>query len=235
MNFTYAILLLFSFFFPLVLSFDRKVQFYKKWKFLFPSIISVALVYILFDIFLTYRGVWGFNSNYLVSFSWLGLPLEEYLFFIIIPYSSIFIHECICVYYPKVKLNNQLTKTITSALLISALIVVLTHVDKTYTTYAFIKIIVLLSLSFFDKTEIMNRFYITFFVILIPFTLINGVLTGSIINDPVVWYNDEEILGLRIFTIPIEDSLYAFSLIGFGLLLRMKLVSVFTKQNQKVQ
>ncbi|GIR49788.1 MAG: hypothetical protein CM15mP58_18850 [Burkholderiaceae bacterium] len=50
-----------------------------------------------------------------------------------------------------------------------------------------------------------------FLVMLIPFFIVNGVLTGSWIVDQVVWYNDTENLGLRISTIPIEDGIYAYS------------------------
>ena len=48
---------------------------------------------------------------------------------------------------------------------------------------------------------------------LIPFFIINGILTGSFIENEVVWYNNDENLGIRLFTIPIEDSIYAFTLI----------------------
>ena len=40
-----------------------------------------------------------------------------------------------------------------------------------------------------------------------------GILTGSIIREPVVWYNDLENLGIRLFTIPIEDIGYAFNML----------------------
>ena len=39
------------------------------------------------------------------------------------------------------------------------------------------------------------------------------MLTGSWIENEVVWYNNQENLGFRLMTIPIEDSVYAFTLI----------------------
>ena len=48
---------------------------------------------------------------------------------------------------------------------------------------------------------------------MIPFFLVNGILTGSFIQDEIVWYNNTANLGLRIGTIPIEDFFYAMLLL----------------------
>lgn len=57
---------------------------------------------------------------------------------------------------------------------------------------------------------------------LIPFFIVNGVLTGTGIEGNIVWYNDEQNLGIRLLTIPVEDSAYAFSLILMNLVLFYK-------------
>ena len=43
--------------------------------------------------------------------------------------------------------------------------------------------------------------------------VVNGVLTGSGIEDQVVWYDNTENLGFRLGTVPIEDSMYALSML----------------------
>lgn len=59
----------------------------------------------------------------------------------------------------------------------------------------------------------LRRFYPVFFLLILPFLLVNGILTGTFIDGEVVWYNAGENLGSRIFTIPVEDFFYAFFMI----------------------
>ncbi len=228
----YSILLISSISVPLMLSFDKKLQFYKRWKIVLPSITIVAIFYIIFDVYLTELGVWGFNYRYIQNIFILNLPIEECLFFFVIPYASIFLHASFVLYFPKILLNNVFTKLISTLLIIVSILLIILYFDRIYTVYAFSLLIIALIISFFDKTRNLNKFYITFLIILIPFLLVNSVLTGSFIPQEVVWYNNTENIGIRIFTIPVEDFAYGFSLILFNLLLISKL-DIFTKRNLK--
>jgi lycopene cyclase domain-containing protein len=219
----YSILLLCSIIVPFALSFDKKLRFYKQWKYLMTSILIIALFYITFDIYFTKLGVWGFNSRYHSSIVFYKLPLEEWLFFIVIPYASIFLHDSIVLYFNKVHTSNTLAKCISVGLIVISILLVVFNFEKAYTTYIFSLLVVVLIVSFFDKTHVINSFYCTFLVILIPFVIVNAILTGSLIDEPIVWYNNHENLGIRFLTIPVEDFGYAFSLILFNLLLRNKL------------
>lgn len=221
----YSTLLFFSILVPIALSFDKKLQFYKRWKYLFPSIFVVAFIYIAFDILFTKLGIWGFNPQYHLNKLLLGLPMEEWLFFLIIPYASIFLHESLVLYFPDFKLKNSVSKILSAIVIICLLIVLFFNFDKAYTVYIFSSVIIAISLSFFDKSEVINSYYLTFLVILFPFIVVNAILTGSFIDQEVVWYNNSENLGIRFLTIPIEDFGYAFSLVLFNLLLIAKLKS----------
>lgn len=221
----YMILLLGSIAVPIALSFDKKLQFYRKWNTVFPAIFIVAAIFIAFDVLLTHWGVWGFNERYHSSLKIFGLPLEEWMFFIIIPYASIFLHEAFILYFPKIRLSKRNTNMLTTLIIIVLLLVLLRNTDKIYTLYISSFTLLVLGLSFFDRSENLAHFYVTFLIILIPFLMVNAVLTGSFIESEVVWYNNYENLGIRVFTIPIEDFAYAFSM----LLLNLQIIQ-FLKQ-----
>ena len=225
----YFILLTASGAVPLLLSFDKQLQFYKQWKYVFPSILLVALVYIVFDVNFTNQGIWGFNPEYLSGIYLFALPLEEILFFVIIPYASIFLHESIREYFPKLEIPKSLNKGLLIALILVNLLIAVFNADKSYTFYISLKLAIALLLVLLLKSRITRSFFITFGVILVPFLIVNGILTGSFIEGEVVWYNNTENLGVRIFTIPIEDFAYAFSMILYNLLLIEQLKKIVAK------
>jgi len=62
-EYTYVTLLLISIIGPLMLSFDKKVAFYKEWKYLYIPVFFVSLAYIVWDILFTRMGP-GITRNY---------------------------------------------------------------------------------------------------------------------------------------------------------------------------
>jgi lycopene cyclase domain-containing protein len=224
--FLYFILLIASLAIPFALSFDKKLHFYKQWKFTLPAIFIVAIFYIICDIYFTSIGVWGFNPRYHTNINIFRLPIEEWLFFIVVPYASIFLHDAFILYFPKLKLSSKISSILSSLIICSLIIIILLNLQKAYTVYIFSSMILVLVISFYDKQLVINQFYVTFLLILVPFLIVNAILTGSFIESEVVWYNNSENLAIRFLTIPIEDFGYAFSLILFGLLLRNKIKSI---------
>ena len=221
----YTIILIASISIPFILSFDKKLQFYKQWKYLIPSIVIIAVFYIVGDIYFTKTGVWGFNKNYLSSVFLFKLPIEEWLFFLAIPYASIFLHDVLYLYFPAFQVTDKTARVLTLLFIVLSVVVLLLNLDKAYTVYIFTVFIVVLLISFFDKSHTISRFYCTFLVILIPFVLVNGVLTGAFTAEPVVWYDHTENLNLRFITIPIEDFMYGFTMLLSAIMLRNRLKS----------
>jgi len=209
-----------SLLFPLLFSFHPKANFSKKWKYLWPAILFPAIFFIAWDEWFVQMGIWGFNERYITGIYLLHLPLEEILFFISIPYACVFIYEAVGHFFPyEVVPNNG--QRITWLLIPGLLLTGLVKYDLWYTvTTSLFMAAFLLFLSVLVKPAFMGRFYFAYFFILIPFFLLNGILTGTGLPEPVVWYNDHENLGIRLFTIPFEDTFY-------GMLLILMNVSIF--------
>ena len=110
MTWLYAVIDVASISLPLLFSFHPKIQFYKRWPVVLPAIISMTVLYVAWDIVFTEQGVWGFNSRYLLGPEMGGLPIEEILFFICIPYASVFTHYTLSKLNPSISLNKKQTK-----------------------------------------------------------------------------------------------------------------------------
>lgn len=221
----YLILNLASISIPFIYSFEKKMYFIKWWKQVFLSIAIVAAIFLIWDVIFTYLGVWGFNEQYLVGFDIINLPIEEWLFFICIPYACIFTHYAFQYFLPKVSLSQKVTNVITIIFILVLFAVIISHSDKSYTFYNYSLLILILIYSLISQNEQLRIFYITFLIILVPFFIVNGILTGTYIENPVVWYNNEENLGIRLGTIPIEDIGYAFSMLFLNIILIEKFKS----------
>jgi lycopene cyclase domain-containing protein len=210
---------------PLLFSFDRKVAYFRLWPFLLPSICVTAVIFIPIDIFFTSRGTWGFNPEYHSSLFLAGLPLEEILFFIIIPYCSLFVHYVFIAYLPDKAIGRKLTSIISFVLVVSLLTIGMLSTSRSYICfYSFLTAGIIL-IAWLANNSMLSIFYITFLIIMIPFLIVNGILTGSLLNAEVFWYCSSEISGIKLFSIPVEDALFGFCLI----LLNLLIVEAFRK------
>lgn len=213
---------------PFLYSFHPKLKLYRKWKYIFPSIFIMMLFFIPWDIMFTQKEFWGFNPMYLTGIYIVNLPLEEWLFFICIPYACIFTHYALLYYFPNWKLSEKTTTVISYTLIVVMLILIVLFYDRWYPliNYSYAVILIFLVLNY--RKDLLQQFFLTFLVMLIPFFIVNGILTGSFIEEQVVWYDNTQNLGLRIFTIPVEDSMYAFTMILTPLVLTEYFVKRFS-------
>ena len=207
---------------PFLVSFHPRIALYRHWKALFLAISITLVPFIVWDVYFTDMGYWGFNETYLSGIYYLQLPLEEWLFFICIPYACVFTHVSILELNPKLSLSDRVTKRISLLLFFLFGIVFILNFDKAYTAVDMIFALIVLAVVKKVNPTLLKSFYLTFLFMLIPFFIVNGVLTGTGIEGNIVWYNDEQNLGIRLLTIPVEDSAYAFSLILMNLVLFYK-------------
>lgn len=225
-HFIYLTILAASLIGPLALSFDRKVGFRKKWKYLFPAMVLPAVFYIAWDVYFTSKGIWSFNETCILGkpFYLVNLPIEEVLFFFVVPYCCVFIYECIRVYFRNLK-NKPHDRIILKVLGWALVILGIIFYKKMYTSWTFIlsgsvTLLVLYNKKWFRHFD-PTSFLISYSIILVPFLIVNGFLTSI----PVITYNDAENLGLRISTIPVEDVFYGMLLVMMNVVIYEKLKS----------
>ena len=206
----YAMLHLFAFVPVFLLSFDRKVHFYTSWRFLLPAILIMGGFFIVWDAYKTLVGVWGFNSHYVSGGSLWNMPWEEWMFYLTVPFASLFIYECLNAYFPSDPFQKW-DKPITLGIVVLCFLCALLSFDKAYPSTTFILTggFVLYHWLYVPNTY-RTRFYRAYLVILIPFLLVDGVLTGCFTKEPVVVYNPAEFLNLLIVSVPVEDAVYGF-------------------------
>ena len=221
MKYLYLWLNLGSFIIPFLFSFHPRLQFYKKWKSLGKAILIMMAIFIPWDILFTQNGFWGFNEAYTTGYSFLQLPIEEWLFFICIPYACIFTHYSLLTLFPKLSIPKRAVEVVYVTLVSVLVITLWYYYDRWYTLVNFSYGIIVLGLIYNYRRQLLKTFFLTYLVILIPFFIVNGVLTGTGIEDQVVWYNNAENLGIRMLTIPVEDVIY-----NLGMLLT---VFIFTE------
>lgn len=195
---------------PLLLSFDKRVRYFRSWPYVFIATLIVAIPFVIHDYFFTRSGYWGFNADYLIGITFINLPIEEILFFIIVPFACSFIYAC-ANYYLRNKAYQKIDRVIQLAVLSYLAFFVLSGGEGKYTLSVIVSSTIVLLFWFWDKRA--KHVGVSFVLSLIPFFLMNSVLTGSFIPSPIVWYNENEKVAGRIGTIPFEDLLYAFTMI----------------------
>ena len=194
--------------YPLAQSYEHRLKFLGQWKAIFGATAIMGGIFLAWDELFTAIGVWGFNHRYLLGIYIGELPLEEYNFFLTVPFSCLFIYEVLN-YFVKRDLLGNVHQGFTFFFLLSSLFLGIYFYPRLYTSICFFSLALLLSAQLlFWKKEWMGRFYLAYFTSLIPFLIMNGWLTGSFTDEPIVWYNDMENMGVRIGTVPFEDSFY---------------------------
>ncbi|MCW3980539.1 MAG: lycopene cyclase domain-containing protein, partial [Candidatus Bathyarchaeota archaeon] len=188
--------------FPLVIAFERKrVRYYSKMMSVALSIFSVGLLFICWDILATSRGHWSFNSAYLVGIRFLGLPIEEILFFVTTPFSCLFTYEALA-YFVKDKKALLLDKI---APVVGVAFVLLSFVffNAEYTFLALLS--VGMTILFAPKMVVhlfSSRLYWSYIAVTFAFFFVFNFLLTSL---PIVEYSNLATSGLRVITVPVED------------------------------
>ncbi|MCW3125275.1 MAG: rane protein [Bacteroidetes bacterium] len=204
MRYTYLLLNFFTIIIPVSCSFEHKLHFYHKWKYYLPGMFFTAFLFIVWDYFKTKHGVWSFNDDYIIGIRFFGLPVEEFLFFITVPYACTFIYETVSYFFRR-RIFPDSSRYVLWALSIAAFVgsFFVLHKAYTFSVLLIISFVLPLATVVLQKNKL-DSFIQMYIISLIPMAIVNGFLTAL----PVVIYNNDQNLGVRVGTIPIEDFIY---------------------------
>ena len=197
--------------FPLVFSFEKRwIKFHTKIKPLLVALFLVGIIFVGWDIIATSRGHWSFNPNHVNETRFLGLPIEEILFFVTVPYSCLFVFDSILYFIRDKELffPKKWFFSIIGILIISS---AFGFYNREYTFLAILSVgISILFVSLVNVKLFSSRTYWIYTALTLVLFLIFNYLLTSI---PVVQYSSNAITGFRVTTIPIEDFLFNFSML----------------------
>lgn len=223
MQYTYLLIDFFTVIVCFIFSFHPKIKFHRHFRAFIISSVLVGSVFVVWDMLFTKAGVWWFNEDYLVGLNILNLPIEEILFFICIPFSCVFTYYCLTKFF-NLDWEPQKDKIFVIACSVICAAVSLYFYEQIYTLVTFLTLsLSLIILYFVLKVRWIAKAFTIYLILLPGFLVVNGILTGTGLEQPIVNYNPEDFIGFRVLTIPVEDFFYGFEMILWNLFFFKKL------------
>lgn len=93
MKYEYLLILAAVVLFPAVLSRDPKIGIRHNLKPLALALGITCAFFWVWDVIATARGHWSFNPAYVMGITIVGMPVEEWLFFVVVSFVSVFTWE----------------------------------------------------------------------------------------------------------------------------------------------
>lgn len=222
LQYTYLLINFFTVIVCFIFSFHPKIKFSRHFGAFFSAAFLVGFVFIIWDAWFTRMGVWWFNEKYTLGVKILKLPLEEIMFFFCIPFSCVFTYYCLDQFF---RLNwkpfHEKIFVIVS-MVIGLSIAVYFH-ERIYTFITFLTTSMSMFILYFIlKARWIGKASFVYLILMPGFIGVNGILTGTGIESPIVNYNPQHFMGIRFLTIPLEDTVYGYEMILWNLYLFQK-------------
>ena len=206
---------------PVVLQFNREIKHISQWRVKLLTNGIVMIPYIIWDVLVT-GSHWQFNKTYTFDFRLLGLPIEEWLFFITVPFGCLLVWETL----PDARLSAQLrplrhVRTVLYATLPIGIWVFSTSRQYTGLVLCCFGLVGLADTLLRTNLFLQLKTYLYLAIVAGLILVFNGYLTAR----PVVLYGEAYQSGYRVLTIPVEDFGYGFTLMLFNAMLYEKQVA----------
>jgi len=208
-NFWYLIILIVTATVSIYLIVKKTNNFLVELKYMLPAIIFSGAIFTILNIRFSEAGIISFNYNYLVGKNILYLPIEEWLFLLVISLLSFAIYQQVKIKFDHFEKPNLFLAISLVFIVVFGLVAWFSR-TKPVTFFIFFLLTVYLSYTIFRNRfkQHITKFYIALIISVIPFFLFKGILNSL----PVVLYNNEYNLGIQIYGVPVEDFGYFFLL-----------------------
>ncbi len=209
-NLSYLLLLLIYLVIPVILSFQKSVRFAFRLRYLLPATIFAGAVFVMWDIRFTEMGIWSFNPEYLTGIDVLKIPIEEWLSFLIIPLSSVYIYEWLKIKFEDFEKPNIFLVVSLIVLVVTAALAYF-YRKNLFSFFTFFLLAIYLGYTVFRNRfkKYYTKFYMAWLVSLVPFITVSALLNSM----PAVVYNSDHVIGVAIFGVPVEKIGYLFLLL----------------------
>ena len=212
---------------PVVSQLNPQIKHISQWRLKLLTNTAVMIPYIIWDVLVT-GSHWHFNKTYTLDFRLFGLPIEEWLFFITVPFGCLLVWETL----PSAKLSTPLrslryVRTVLYAALPIGIWIFSTGKQYTGLVLFCIGLVGLTDTLLRTELLLQPKTYIYLGIVSGLILIFNGYLTAR----PVVLYSKAYQTGYRILTIPIEDFGYGFTLMLFNAIFYEKVFNFTLRRN----
>jgi hypothetical protein len=193
----------------LFLFIKKSIVFIMEFKYMLPAIIFSGAIFVMLKIRFLQSGLISFNENFLTGKAILALPLEEWLFLLVISFFAFSVYILVNVKFENFEKPN-LFYAVSILLLIGFAYEAWFSRQKLIPFFVFFLLAIYFGYTLFRNKfkPHLTKFYISYFIVAIPFFLIKIVLNAL----PVILYNNDFTLGIRLIGVPVEEFANLFLL-----------------------
>ncbi|NQU52849.1 MAG: lycopene cyclase domain-containing protein [Bacteroidetes bacterium] len=209
-NFSYLLVLIGIFAIPILVGLKKQIGIFSNLKYLVPAMLFTGAIFIMLDMRFEQQAIWRFNPEFLIGINIFNLPIEEWLYFIGVPFLGVFIYEFVKHRFSNFEQPNAFLAVSLFLILLFGIIAYFSR-QKLYPFFTFFLLAIYLGYTVFRNRfkKHYTKFYLAYFIMLVPFILISGILTAL----PIIEYNPIHHFTFQIYSIPIENFASLFLLL----------------------
>lgn len=193
-----------------------KIQLAKLWRGIFFGLAVMLFILIPWEVWFSYRQIWGWSESKLFGVFVATVPMEEVLWFVAMALLFVAIYEWLGK-RPADVIKQGYPKRLTAVLSFGFFLCAIVFAGHIYTfAVASFAAVFLVWHLLIARADYIARFYLAFVIYLLPLLVLDIMRTGSFSDEPTIWYKSSDVMGLYLFKVPLENiAMYFFLMLVF--------------------